>query len=251
MSVAARFNDSRIRLVYGTENLRLPARLNQAVQLSRGDFFARMDGDDISYPHRLEKQIDYLQTHPKVDLLGGAISIFAGNGELLGIRPGAGDHNEICGLPHRPWKAFHLAHVTWMARTDWFRRHPYDPSMFAAQDRDLLARTFLDSRFHSLADVLVGVREDHITLRKTMPARIQFIRSLLHAGSHAKLYGWATKAVAAEGCKAILDAMAVVSGLKYKLLRHRVGSFDQRHVEEWHSVWRHLECSNELVPSIL
>src|ERR1700684_499695 len=53
---AREFDDPRIRIVDGQRNLGLPARLNQAVHLSGGTYFARMDGDDIAYPERIEKQ---------------------------------------------------------------------------------------------------------------------------------------------------------------------------------------------------
>ncbi len=50
LDTARSFTDPRIRVVPGAGNLCLPARLNEAVGLSRGKYFARMDGDDISYP---------------------------------------------------------------------------------------------------------------------------------------------------------------------------------------------------------
>ncbi|MDE6019659.1 MAG: glycosyltransferase [Ruminococcus sp.] len=37
------------------------------------DFIARMDADDISIPTRIEKQLNYLQTHTEIDVVGGAI----------------------------------------------------------------------------------------------------------------------------------------------------------------------------------
>lgn len=37
------------------------------------EYIARMDADDISMPDRFEKQVKFLQTHPEVDVVGGAI----------------------------------------------------------------------------------------------------------------------------------------------------------------------------------
>lgn len=37
------------------------------------EYIARMDADDISMPERIAKQLAYLQTHPKIDIVGGAI----------------------------------------------------------------------------------------------------------------------------------------------------------------------------------
>ena len=44
-----------------------------------------MDGDDIAYPERLRKQLEYLESHPDVDFLGRDI-MFRGNGEAYGER---------------------------------------------------------------------------------------------------------------------------------------------------------------------
>lgn len=41
-----------------------------------GDYIFRMDADDISVPDRFEKQIDYIEKHPEIDVLGGAIAEF-------------------------------------------------------------------------------------------------------------------------------------------------------------------------------
>ena len=69
LEVMRSFDDPRIRLVEGEHNLGLSARLNMAVDMACGDYFARMDQDDISLPLRLGKQLGYLQKHGEVDLL--------------------------------------------------------------------------------------------------------------------------------------------------------------------------------------
>lgn len=41
-----------------------------------GDYIFRMDSDDISHPRRFEKQADYVEKHPEIDVLGTDISEF-------------------------------------------------------------------------------------------------------------------------------------------------------------------------------
>lgn len=48
LDIAHSFHDPRIKVVSGGQNQQLPIRLNQAIALSRGKCFARMDGDDVS-----------------------------------------------------------------------------------------------------------------------------------------------------------------------------------------------------------
>ncbi|EHH7216228.1 glycosyltransferase [Escherichia coli] len=48
----------------------LPYSLNKAIDLSNGEFIARMDSDDISHPDRFTKQVDFLKNNPYVDVVG-------------------------------------------------------------------------------------------------------------------------------------------------------------------------------------
>ncbi len=40
------------------------------------DLVARMDTDDIAYPHRFQKQIDFLEQNPGVDIVGSTVTEF-------------------------------------------------------------------------------------------------------------------------------------------------------------------------------
>lgn len=54
----------------------LGAVLNIGVQHCSCDYIARMDADDIAVPERLEKERDYLDTHPETDVVGSNIAEF-------------------------------------------------------------------------------------------------------------------------------------------------------------------------------
>lgn len=60
--------DSRIRVLH-QKNQGLTASLNQLITIASGQFTARMDADDVSYPSRLEKQVEYLLRHPHIGLV--------------------------------------------------------------------------------------------------------------------------------------------------------------------------------------
>jgi len=64
--------DRRIVQVCNPENIGLTRSLNKGIELARGTYIARQDADDISDRTRLEKQINYMQNHPEVGLLGTA-----------------------------------------------------------------------------------------------------------------------------------------------------------------------------------
>lgn len=63
-------NDPRIRLVDNEQNIGLTQSLNKGLRLAKGDFVARQDADDLSVPERLQQQVDFLDQHPEVALLG-------------------------------------------------------------------------------------------------------------------------------------------------------------------------------------
>jgi glycosyltransferase involved in cell wall biosynthesis len=63
-------DDKRIRLVDNKVNLGLTQSLNKGIELARGEYIARQDADDISFAHRLEKQLSFFEKHPEVGLLG-------------------------------------------------------------------------------------------------------------------------------------------------------------------------------------
>ncbi|HTU01342.1 MAG TPA: glycosyltransferase family A protein, partial [Candidatus Sulfotelmatobacter sp.] len=61
--------DPRLHLLTQA-NAGLTRSLNRCLSLACGRYIARMDGNDVSLPHRLEAQADFLDRHPGVGLLG-------------------------------------------------------------------------------------------------------------------------------------------------------------------------------------
>jgi len=60
--------DSRIRVVQRPHE-GIVSALNHGLQLSQGDYTARMDADDVCYPTRFQKQIDYLKQNPDLGVV--------------------------------------------------------------------------------------------------------------------------------------------------------------------------------------
>ena len=64
-----RYTDSRIHIIH-QENLGISRSLNKGINLSKSELIARLDADDYALPQRLEKQIAFMEQHPKVVLCG-------------------------------------------------------------------------------------------------------------------------------------------------------------------------------------
>jgi glycosyltransferase involved in cell wall biosynthesis len=75
-------NDSRIKVI-ARENRGFAFSLNEMLAVSKGKYIARMDQDDIALSHRFELQIQHLENHPKVAVLGGGCHMIDHKGRYL------------------------------------------------------------------------------------------------------------------------------------------------------------------------
>ena len=72
-SLLASYKDPRIVLITNLNNVGLTKSLNIGLGYCRGEFIARMDGDDISHAKRLEKQAIFLESRPDIAVVGTQI----------------------------------------------------------------------------------------------------------------------------------------------------------------------------------
>ncbi len=54
-------NDKRIKIIENKKNVGLTKSLNKLLKIANGKYIARQDADDISFPHRLTTQFNYLK----------------------------------------------------------------------------------------------------------------------------------------------------------------------------------------------
>src|SRR3989339_1634021 len=53
---------------------------------AKGEFLARMDTDDICLPNRFKAQVEYLLSHPDVQLVGSCADLIDENGNNIGAQ---------------------------------------------------------------------------------------------------------------------------------------------------------------------
>jgi glycosyltransferase involved in cell wall biosynthesis len=87
--IALRFGqqDTRIRVVRLEKNQGVSVACNTALNIATGKYIARMDSDDISLPHRLLRQVEFMEAHPEVGVLGCGMRYMDETGKLLGTPP--------------------------------------------------------------------------------------------------------------------------------------------------------------------
>ena len=75
--------DNRIGLIHNEKNIGLTRSLNKAIKSANGAYIARQDADDISLPPRLEEEVNFLDKHPTVGLVGSYAWMIDEKGKIL------------------------------------------------------------------------------------------------------------------------------------------------------------------------
>ena len=150
--------DPRIRVISTPRNLGLTGALNFGLDFCDALFIARMDGDDIALPTRLEKQLRFLQENPGIALVGCstiAIDRFGRPFPGLGIcrKPSSDEEVAKTMLLSSP-----CSHI-WLARSEIYSCLSGYREMKCAEDFDFLLRAVAAGfRISNLAEPLMLIR---------------------------------------------------------------------------------------------
>lgn len=224
--------DERIHIIQDGNNKGLAARLNECIDLAKGQYFARMDQDDIAYPRRIESQLNYLASHKEIDLLATkAIAIDQAN-MAVGVMPVKLTHREICA---KPWRGFYLVHPTWMGRLDWFKSFHYlAPGPFLCEDQELLLRSYPKSHFACLDQILFAYRvRNKMSFRRNFKIRLTMLKIQLAYFAVSGAYLHLLRAVLFFQIKLIGDALNKILG---KGATNFSGKVDPQISQEWADV---------------
>ncbi len=131
------YNDSRIVLIH-QENIGLTKSLNKGIALAKGEYIARQDADDISMPERLEKQIEFLESHNNLALIGTAVKIIDGRGAYIHTRKYPCDYSSIQKIIKQDNLFCHGSVI--FKRQSFFEVGGYREIFFTTQDYDLWLR---------------------------------------------------------------------------------------------------------------
>ena len=165
--ILKKYDDCRLRVLTNPENLGLTKSLNRGINAARGQYIARMDADDLSLPHRLEKQLEFLENHPEYALVGSSYYQIDETGSIKSLIQVLTDHCELrTGLWQQNW----FGHGTVMMRqAAVVQAGGYDEKFTYAQDYDLWLRLADNHRLANLAEPLYCWRAiaSCISLEKT------------------------------------------------------------------------------------
>ncbi len=147
--------DPRIKFIDNKRNQGLIAVLNQGLDLCTGEYIARMDSDDISRPERFKLQVDYMDAHPNVGVVGAWCQKFGNQVERDIFK-----HQQVMRLFDFLLYGSQVTHPTAMIRTSVLRNNKiyYDPKYPHAEDYGFLVSIARVSEIHNLQTVLLDYR---------------------------------------------------------------------------------------------
>ena len=185
------YNDPRIVRYRGETNVGLGNVLNVGISMAKGEYIARMDSDDISLPERLQLQIDFLETHPEIDLVSVGMQEF-GDGNRVHRYDNETEEIKFNALFSSP-----ICHASSMWRKKSFDGLLYDQSFVPSEDYHLWIRALLkDVKMRNLPQILYRYRRfpgqsaatnDGSKLRK---AKLMYIKSAFPEVSDEKAKAW-------------------------------------------------------------
>lgn len=235
-SRVAKFVDPRIRIVRHAESKGLACRLNEAVDLSRGKYIARMDADDICYPERLSNQARLMLSNSRLDLVAAKALVFCGDGIPLGLYPAPLTHEEIT---IDPISGFYFPHPTWFGKADWFRKFRYKEQMTRAQDQELLLRAASTSHFATVDQILLGYRQHGLNLSKSIKGRFLFSTAVWRDVQRSRKYVQALRHSCLQVLKVAVELTAVTLGRNpvEALMKRRYLPLPAEEILRWRNIW--------------
>lgn len=185
-------NDKRIKLFRNRTNKGLVASLNKLIPLTRGVFVARMDADDISLPHRLQKQVTYLRRNPDLVACGGQTLVINDKGANIAYKY----------FPTDPAACYRM--ITnfmviqppiLMAWGDLFRKLRYENHIFKNDDISMHFKLLQYGSFGNVNEIIFKYRKRSDSVTHQNPKRVFFlalavrINAIRHHGYRPSLLG--------------------------------------------------------------
>ncbi len=152
-------------------NMGLNYTLNRCLEKANGKYIARMDGDDISLPTRLEKEVAFLDQHREYAIVSTNMIYFDENGEW--------GKSNMLKFPQKEdlVKATPFCHAPCMVRREAYEKvkgYSVEKKLLRTEDYHLWFKMYLEGyRGYNLQEVLYKMRDDrNATQRRKFKYRI-------------------------------------------------------------------------------
>lgn len=153
-SIIQQYSDARIIATQNEKNMGLTHNLNVGINRAKGKYIIRIDGDDIAYSSRFQKQVAFMENHPEVVLSGCAMKSFGKFHNIL--KNDEMDEILRIKLMFNP-VVFHPTFIIRKAVLD-AQGIQYNESFLYAQDYSLLYQVIQYGKIANIPDVLMKYR---------------------------------------------------------------------------------------------
>lgn len=178
-------HDLRVK-VCRKEHSGLIESLNQGCRLAQSGYIARMDADDIAHQDRLERQVAFMDAHPEIGVLGGAVEWIDASGNSLGTHRYPAEDPQIKATL---LEGSALWHPTVLLRREAFVvAGGYRSIVVDAEDYDLWLRIADRFQLANLEAVLLKYRihPSQVSIRKTAQQTLSMLGAQVAASSRRK-----------------------------------------------------------------
>ena len=179
--------NEKVHIIRKDFRMGLSRARNIGIHISRGNYIAIMDADDISLPERFRLQVDYLNRHPSCFVLGGQINIIDYNDNIISYR-----RYPLKGLKLKLFSSFRnpVAHPTVMFRKEIVKEGLiYNEKLTMSEDLDLWLRVMNSNyRIENLDEVLINYRVDETftdkRVSKNQKEYMAYVRKMNWSNKH-------------------------------------------------------------------
>lgn len=167
--------EPRIKVIKNDKNLTLAPTLNHCLSVAKGEYIARMDGDDICSLDRFKKELNFLEKNQKYSLVSCNMDLFDANGIYKTI------FYKEEPLKKDFVKTSQFCHAGCMMRTEVMRKldgYSESARRERVEDYDLWVRMYAEGfKGYNLPESLYAMRDDRNALhRRTLKNRVNEMR---------------------------------------------------------------------------
>lgn len=162
IKVIESYTDPRIRLFVKEKNEGQNKTTNNLIHRAQGEYICLLPADDIIVPDKLEKQVDYLDTHPECGIVFGYPDFIGQRGNPMDFVDKSVKSLE--NMPKESWqKRFMVGNCLFIA-TSMYRRSLHDELGYIDEDYSILAdldwymRIVKEHDLHIIQETLAYVR---------------------------------------------------------------------------------------------
>ncbi|PSG88660.1 glycosyltransferase family 2 protein [Aurantibacter aestuarii] len=161
--------DSRIQVFDFKENKKPAFIRSFAVKEAKTHLIAFADADDVYLPKRFETQVNYMQTHPEIDICGTWFKLFGTSieSQIIKHKP------ENQQIKARFLVDSHIGFPTAIVRKKVFETISFDKSYFPIEDYEFLAKATKQYTFYNLQKVLVNYRWHDTNVSHTANTKLE------------------------------------------------------------------------------